>query len=113
MFFISQFDKTGDGRGDFVIKLSSFSCFWSIATNHYFRGISDFHNGGSTDFQDNYSSAEKIELFSDGFILTQPFPVFYFRGLNIAKEFLDEHGIFLIDSTAGKFYNTLFRRDIT
>lgn len=71
MFFISQSDKTGDGREDLVIKLSSFTCCWSLATNHYFRGISDFHNGGSTDFQDNYSPAEKIELFSDGFIPTQ------------------------------------------
>lgn len=95
MFFISQLDKTGDGREDFVIKLSSFSCCWSTATNHYFRGISDFHNGGSTDFQDNYSSGEKIELFSEGFIFTQAIAVlFYFKGLNTAKEFLDEHGIF-------------------
>lgn len=53
MVFISQFDKTVDGREDFVIKLSSFSCFWRVTTNHYFRGISDFHNGGSADFQDN------------------------------------------------------------
>jgi len=43
----------------------------------------------------------------------KPFPVFYFKGINIAKEFLDERGIFLIDSTAGKFYNTLFRKVIT
>lgn len=95
VFFISQLDKTGDGREDFVIKLSSFSCCWSTAANHYFRGISDFHNGGSTDFQDNYSSGEKIELFSEGFIFTQAIAIFfYFKGLSIAKEFLDEHGIF-------------------
>lgn len=95
MFFISQLDKTGDGREDFVIKLSSFSCCWSTAANHYFRGISDFHNGGSTDFQDNYSSGEKIELFSEGFIFTQAIAIFfYFKGLSISKEFLDEHGIF-------------------
>lgn len=50
---------------------------------------------------------KKQNCFQMGLSSHKPFPVFYFKGLNIAKEFLDEHGIFLIDSMAGKFCNTL------